>query len=260
MFVCSFGMACSCSVPKNVTYFQGIDSLTEQQLDSMSQNYTSRICPDDRLSITVTAWDPTVVTPFNPPVYAYAAEGEEKIDVAEQLQTYLVDKDGDIIFPVLGKFHVGGLSKQDASENLRKAISKYVADVNVNVQIVNYKVTLLGEVGSPGPQHVSNERITILDALGRAGDVTINANRTNILVIRDNDGKKEFGRLDITSPAIFSSPYFYLRQNDIVYVEPNDAKKKNARYSHAQQYNITVLSTILSAVSVIATLIIAITK
>lgn len=260
LFIFLMGIACSCSVPKNVTYFQGIDSLTEQQLDSMSQNYTSKICPDDRLSITVTAWDPTVVTPFNPPVYAYAAEGEEKVQVSQQLQTYLVDKDGSIIFPVLGKVYVAGLSKQELSENLRKAISKYVADVNVNVQIVNYKVTMMGEVARPGTVAVSNDRITILDALGRVGDMTINANRTNILVIRDNDGQKEIGRLDITDPTIFSSPYFYLRQNDVVYVEPNDAKKRNARYSQAQQYSITVFSSILSAISVVTTVILAITK
>lgn len=97
---------------------------------------------------------------------------------------------------------MGGLSKQEVSENLRKAISKYVADANVNVQIVNYKVTMMGEVARPGTVAVSNDRITILDALGRVGDLTINANRTNILVIRDNDGQKEYGRLDITDPAI----------------------------------------------------------
>lgn len=84
----------SCSVPKNVTYFQGIDNLTAEQKEMMTQNYSSKICPDDRLSITVTAWDPTVVTPFNPPVYAYAKEGDEKVQPAEQLQTYLVDKEG----------------------------------------------------------------------------------------------------------------------------------------------------------------------
>ena len=139
-------------------------------------------------------------------------------------------------------------------------ISKYVKDVNVNVQIVNYKITMMGEVSRPGTVQVYNDRITILDALGRVGDLTINANRKNILVIRDNDGQKEFGRLDVTNPSVFSSPFFYLRQNDVVYVEPNDAKKRNARYSQAQQYSISVFSSILSAISVITSVIIAITR
>ena len=139
-------------------------------------------------------------------------------------------------------------------------MSKYVKDVNVNVKSVNYKITVLGEVVRPGTVAVTNDRISVLDALGRVGDLTINANRKNVLVIRDQDGKKEFARLDLTDPAIFASPYFYLTQNDVVYIEPNKAKRKNARYSAAQQYSITVFSSILSAVSVITTVILAITK
>ena len=118
----------------------------------------------------------------------------------------------------------------------------------------------MGEVVRPGTVAVTNDRISVLDALGRVGDLTINANRKNVLVIRDQDGKKEFARLDLTDPAIFASPYFYLTQNDVVYIEPNKAKRKNARYSAAQQYSITVFSSILSAVSVITTVILAITK
>ena len=158
----------ACSVPKDVVYFQGVDALTPEQVSKMNQAYTSKICPDDLLTITVTAWDPTVVTPFNPPVYAYATQGETTTVSSGQLRTYLV--------------------------------------------------------------------------------------------IRDNNGEKEFARLDITEPDIFTSPYYYLQQNDVVYVEPNNAKKRNARYSQAQQYSITVFSSILSAVSVITTVILAITK
>ena len=136
----------------------------------------------------------------------------------------------------------------------------YVADALVNIQIINYKVTILGEVARPGRLTVPNERISILDALGSVGDLSINANRKNILVVRENHGKKEFARLDITRPDIFTSPYFYLQQNDLVYVEPNNAKKRNSRYSTAQQYSVTVFSSVLSAISVITTVILAITK
>ena len=130
----------------------------------------------------------------------------------------------------------------------------------VNVQIANFKVTMMGEVSRPGAISVKNDRLSILDAIGQVGDLTINANRKNVLVIRDNNGQKEFGRLDMTDPAIFTSPYYYLRQNDVVYVEPNEAKKKNARYSQAEQYSITIFTSILSAISVITTVVLAITK
>lgn len=250
----------ACSVPKDVTYFQGIDALTPEQITDLSQNYTSHICQDDLLSITVTAWDPIVVTPFNPPAYAYTQQGDQPVYTSPSMFNYLVDKDGEILFPVLGKIHVEGLTKKQLSEKLQKEISQYVENPLVNVQILNYKVTLMGEVSRPGTLTIRNDRLSILDAIGQAGDLTINAERTNILVIRENGDKKEFARLDITRPDIFTSPYYYLQQNDVVYIEPNKAKKRNARYSQAQQYNITLFSSILSAVSVITTVIVAITK
>lgn len=250
----------ACSVPKDVAYFQGIDSATAEQIEQMSQTYTARICADDMLTITVTAWDPTVVTPFNPPAFSYGQQAEVETATNTQLQTYLVDTDGNINFPVLGKIHAEGLTKQQLRDLLQDKIRIYVADAMVNVQIINYKVTILGEVARPGRLTVPNERLSILDALGSVGDLSINANRKNILVVRDNHGKKEFARLDITQPDIFTSPYFYLQQNDLVYVEPNNAKKRNSRYSAAQQYSVTVFSSVLSAISVITTVILAITK
>lgn len=257
MLACMLG---SCSVPKDVTYFQGVDQLTPEQISQMTQTYVTKICPDDLLTITVTGWDPSVLTPFNPPVYSFAAQGEEKVQSSQQLQTYLVNKDGTINFPILGKVQAAGLSKQELAENLRIAIDKYAKDVNVNVQIVNFKITVMGEVVRPGAVSIKNDRISILDLLGSVGDLTINANRKNVLVIREKEGVKEFGRLDLTDPAIFTSPYYYLKQNDVVYVEPNKAKKKNARYSQAQQYSITVFSSILSTISVITTVVLAVSK
>lgn len=258
MLLVALCLTAGCRAPKDVVYFQGIDSLTPEQVSQMSQNYYSSICPDDILTITVSAPDPTVITPFNLPTYAYATLGEVGVSTSPQLQTYLVDKDGNIVFPVVGKIHAAGLSKQDFAENLRKEIAKSVPQAQVNVQIVNYKITLLGELARPGNISVRNDRISILDAIGQAGDLTINANRKNILVIRDNNGEVSRGRIDLTDPAIFASPYYFLRQNDVVYVEPNDAKKRNANYSQAQQYSITVFSAIVSTVSVMSTVVLAI--
>ena len=258
--LCLILMLGSCSVPKEVTYFQGIDDVTKEQLDKMNQTYSATITEDDLLTITVTAWDPAVVTPFNPPPYAYTTQGETNVSTTQQLRTYLVDKEGNINFPVLGKVHVAGLTKQQLIEDMQNRIHQYVKDVMVNVQIVNYKITVLGEVSRPGNVTIRNDRVSILDALGQVGDLTINANRKNILIIRDNNGHKEYTRVDMTDPQIFASPYFYLKQNDVVYVEPNNAKKRNANYSSAQQYTLTIISTILTAASVITTVVVALKK
>lgn len=250
----------ACSVPKDVAYFQGIDSLTQEQLSQMSQNYNTRICQDDMLNITVSAWDPTVVTPFNPPMFSYTQQGDEPVQASPSLYSYLVDKEGYITFPVLGRIHVAGMTKEELSSSLQEQISKYVKDPLVHVRITNFKVMVLGEVTRPGGLSVKNDRITVLEAIGYSGDVTINADRTNVLVVRDVNGQKEFGRLDLTGTDFFTSPYFYLQQNDVVYVEPNKAKKRNANYSQAQQYNVTIISTILTAVSVITSVLVAIVK
>ena len=250
----------SCSVPKDVAYFQDVSSLTPEQIQQMNYSYISQICADDLLTITVTNWDPTVVTPFNPPAYSYAVQGETVAASSSLLHTYLVDKDGYIIFPIVGKIKAAGQSKQEFSEKLRAEIAKSVETALVNVQIVNYKVTMMGEFSRPGTISVRNDRISILDAIGQAGDLTINANRKNILIIRDNNGEKEFGFIDLTDSQLFTSPFFYLRQNDAVYAEPNDAKKRNANYSQAQQYSVTIFSAILSSVSVVASIIIAATR
>ncbi|MDR1259757.1 MAG: polysaccharide biosynthesis/export family protein [Tannerellaceae bacterium] len=257
------GLICfmtSCGTPKDVLYFQGIDSLTEDKIAQMNQSYTSCICPDDLLTITVTAWDPTVVTPFNPPVWAYATQGEVNVTNSLQLHTYLVDTDGNITFPVIGKVLAAGFSKQELATRLQNEISRYVKDPLVNVQIVNYKVNVIGEIARPGTLTVRNERITILDAIGQLGDLTINANRRNILIVRDNNGEKEFGRIDITSTEIFASPYYYLRQNDIVYIEPNRPKQRNYNITQSQTFTVSIVSTILTTVSVLTTVIVALSK
>jgi polysaccharide export outer membrane protein len=248
----------SCVTPKGVLYFQGVDSLTKEQLAQMNQNYTSHICPDDLLTITVTGWDPTVATPFNPPAWAYASQGEVEVANSSQLHTYLVDNDGNITFPVIGKVQAAGLSKQELSTYLQKELSRYLKNALVNIQIVNYKVVVMGEIARPGAINVRNDRITILDAIGQSGDLTINANRKNILVIRDNRGEKEFGRVDITDPAIFASPYFYLKQNDLVYIEPNKPKQRNYNVTQSQTFTVSIVSTLLTTVSVITTVLVAV--
>ena len=204
------------------------------------------------LSITVSAWDPSAVTPFNPPVYAFASQGEEPIVASEAMYNYLVDKEGNIRFPVIGTVHVAGLTKTEISAKLESLISKYVDNPLVNVQLLNFKITLMGDFNRPGTYSIKNDRVSILDAIGMAGDLQMTAKRTNIMVIRENNGKKEVHRMDITSPDIFESPCFYLRQNDVVYVEPIERKLKT-RNSSSQ--NLSLASSIISTLSVVASMI-----
>jgi len=255
-------MSGACSVPKDITYFQGIDDITDKQREMMNQSYNANICEDDLLTINVSSWDPTLTIPYNPPAYSYYEPSEQQVNTntVQNLFTYLVDKEGYIDFPVIGRVHLAGLSIHEANSKLQELIKPAVPDVLVNVQIVNFKVGIYGEVARSNIYTIRNNRISVLDLIVLAGDLTINANRKNLLLIRDNNGEKVYARLDMTDPNIFASPYFYLKQNDIIYVEPNDAKKRNANYSSAQQYTLTIISTIMTGVSVVSTIILAVSK
>jgi len=250
----------SCSTPKDVTYLQNIDQLTPSQIEGMRQKYISQICIDDLLNITVTSSDPTVATPFNPPASAYPSQGEEAISASQSMYNYLVDTDGEINFPVLGRIHVAGMNVKQLSMDLETRLKQYIKDPLVNITITNFKVTVVGDVNHPNIFTVKNSRCNILQALGYVGDLRITANRKNVLLIRDNNGKREIARLDLTDPMLINSPYFYLMQNDFIYIEPNDAMQRNSKLSSANQYTITLFSSILSAISVITTVILAISK
>ena len=239
----------------NITYFQDLDN--QSAVTGKAVNYTPRIAPDDQLSITVSGMDPNAVATFNIPLASYLAHGETNVTSTPVLHTYLVNSHGEIDFPVLGKLQVGGMTRSELTDMMTKRISAYVKSPIVTIQIRNFKVSVLGEVNKPGTVNVPNERLSVLDALGMAGDLTIYGNRTNVLLIRDNNGLKEYHRFDLTSAEMLTSPYYYLQQNDVLYVEPNKARKGNAKYSQNGQFNVSLASTIISALSILASLGIA---
>ena len=239
----------------NITYFQDLDN--QSAVTGKAVNYTPRIAPDDQLSITVSGMDPNAVATFNIPLASYLAPGETNVTSTPVLHTYLVNSHGEIDFPVLGKLQVGGMTRSELTDMMTKRISAYVKSPIVTIQIRNFKVSVLGEVNKPGTVNVPNERLSILDALGMVGDLTIYGNRTNVLLIRDNNGLKEYHRFDLTSAEMLTSPYYYLQQNDVLYVEPNKARKGNAKYSQNGQFNVSLASTIISALSILASLGIA---
>ena len=208
----------SCRTSDQVTYFQDLAQSTSGQLTEQDDlRYETKICPDNQLSIFVSSIDPNSVAVFNLPLTSYLSPGETYVSATPTIQTYLVDANGYIDFPVLGKIKAAGYTRSELAEILKEKISAYV----------------------------------------KSPLVTIKIERTNVLLIRDKNGKKEYQRLDLTSSEIFTSPYYYLQQNDIIYVEPNKARIGNASYSQSAQFNISVASTIVSAISVLASLTIA---
>lgn len=207
----------ACVPKKDVVYFQGLDG----GATGGSSNYEPLIKTDDILFIHVSTLDPKAAEPFN----IGQSEGGVAAN-AMQLQrtTYLVNNAGFIQFPVLGDLKVTGLSRVQLIELLRTKITEYVKDPVINLRIMNYKISVLGEVNNPGTFNLSSERITVPEALAMAGDMTLFGKRENVLILREDQGVKTSYRLDITNPAIVNSPYYYLTQNDVVYVEPNQRK------------------------------------
>ena len=222
-------------------------------------DYGIKIIPDDELLITVTSMVPSATAMYNLTLSNPAMRDDVLATTQPQQQTYIVDANGDIQFPVLGKLHVGGLSTQELTKELERLISKDVQDPIVRVQLVNFRINVLGEVKKPGAISVKKERYSILDALADAGDLTEYGERSNVMLIREVDGKRIYQRLNLNKSEVLSSPYFYLQQNDVVYVEPNEIRRENAKYNQNNSYKISVVSTIVSACSVIASLIIALT-
>lgn len=236
----------SCGSMKNFTYYQNIDSLN---LASSRGLYEAKIMPKDGLAITVNTTDPRAAAPFN-----LAVGGSSAADAS----TYLVDNNGYINFPVIGMVKVAGLSKRECESLIHDKIKPYMAEKEtpiVTVRMSSFNVCVYGEVASPGEFNVTTEKISLPEALAKAGDLTIYGKRDNILLIReDAAGQKSAHRLNLTDANIINSPYYYLQQNDQIYVEPNNTKKRNSTIGSSTQLWVTGISTLTSLTTLIITL------
>ena len=207
----------SCITRKDISYFQDVaDSLTVQKI---TQDFEAVIQAGDILSIHVTSLSAEASSFFN-------VEGERTDQ--QVANTYLVDAAGTIEMPLIGTVQVSGTTSQIAKKNIKAKLEQYLVDPTVNLRIRNFKVTVLGEVKMPGVYTIPNEKITLIEALGLAGDMTIFARRVNVLVIREESGDRKFVKLDLTSKEFFESEYYYLHSNDILYVEPGKGKFASA--------------------------------
>ncbi len=250
-----FFALCSCK-STDLTYFSDIK---ESQSGTMkSIDYQIRLEPTDELLITVTSEVPEATLIYNLPVTNPAFKSEMTIgNTQSQQQTYIVDTAGNINFPVLGKIHVKGMTTAELTEELTRKIAETVESPYVRVELVNFKVKVLGEVENPGVVEVNKEKFSILDALAAAGDMTVYGRRENVLIVREENGQNSYIRLNLNDSKTLESPYFYLKQNDAVYVEPSSSRSGQADYNQNNSYKVSVVSAIVSGISVITSLVIA---
>lgn len=253
--MCVVVLCTSCASSKKVVYLQDVVPLKQQVIE---QKYEVYIHNDDLLAIMVNSKNPELALPFNMPMVTYQLGSER--GGQQRVLGYLVDTNGDIDFPILGKLHVVGLTRLQLTDLIKQRLIEedLIKDPIVTVQFLNYKVAVMGEVNRPGSFNISGDRITLLEALSMAGDLTIYGRRDRVAVIREKDGKRTILFHDLRSADIFNSPCYYLQQNDIVYVEPNKAKAGQSEINQNKAVGVW-----LSAASIlvsIASLIVTLTK
>ena len=219
----------ACGSQKDVAYFQ---NAKEIDLSKSQYLFDARIMPKDQLTITVSTTNDEAAVPFNMTVPTPYTVNSRSTYSQAMLQTYLVDNKGDIYFPIMGQLHVGCLTKAEAEKMIQDKIKPFMAETEnpiVTVRMTGYQISVIGEVARPGTFTVSREKISILEALAQAGDLTIYGQRKNVQLIReDATGQKSIHVFDLTDADIINSPYFYLQQNDVVYVTPNKVKAQNS--------------------------------
>lgn len=245
-------LATSCSAPKNVAYLWNSNDV---DLSHSEYLYDAKIMPKDVLTITVNTVNPDAAAPFNLTVPTSFNNQSRSTYSQPILQTYLVDNEGTIDYPVLGRIKVGGLTKRECETMIHDKIKPYLNAAEnpvVTVRMSSYSISVLGEVARPGSYQVSREKINILEALAQAGDLTIYGVRENVKLIReDSKGKKQIYHINLNDANLLTSPYYYLQQNDIVYVEPNKVKARNSTVGQTTTLWFSATSILISMASLL---------
>lgn len=243
----------SCSSQQKIAYLQDVYGDTKQSPEEL---YDARIKPKDLLTITVNTFDKEASLPFNLVYPTGSANVVNGTSSETAIQKYLVDNEGYIDFPVLGKIKVADLTKNEVETSIKEKLKPYLKETPVViVRMVNYKISVIGEVNKPNTYTITNEKVNVLEALALAGDLTIYGKRDNVKLMRESsDGKRVVITLDLTDKNLINSPYFYLQQNDVLYVEPNKTKMRNSRYSALTGQVLSGVSVLVSVVSLVVTL------
>ncbi len=236
------GLLVSCASKEEFVYMQNAGAISGE---NNSNVFETKFQPDDLLLINISSKDPEAAIPFNLGLVSNASVNSPTAGQAQQ-QFYLVDNDGFVEFPILGKLKVGGETRTTIISLLKEKLKPYLQDPIINIRIMNYKISVLGEVNRPGSYSITSERISVLEALSLAGDLTIYGERKNVVVVREVNGKKQSTKIDLTKTDFIKSDFYYLKQNDVIYVEPNKTKVN----SSAVGPNTSV---IISAISILIT-------
>ena len=246
----------SCQSYKKVPYLQ--DAGVVKDINQQENLYDAKIMPKDLLTIVVSCTSPELAMPFNLTVAGpNNISANNYVTSQPSLQTYLVSNEGTVDFPVLGELKIGGLTKKEAEQLIVEKLKPYIKETPiVTVRMVNYKISVLGEVARPGTFTISNEKVNLLEALAMAGDMTVWGVRDNVKLIREGaDGKQEIVTLDLNKAETILSPYYWLQQNDIVYVTPNKAKARNSDIGNSTSLWFSATSILVSVVSLLVNIL-----
>lgn len=246
----------ACQSYKKVPYFQDTEIIG--QINQQETMYDAKIMPKDLLTIAVSCTSPELAMPFNLVVAGTTNVSDANRYITSQptLQTYLVSNDGTIDFPVLGELKLGGLTKKEAEQMIVEKLKPYIKETPiVTVRMVNYKISVIGEVAHPGTFTINNEKVNLLEALAMAGDMTVHGLRDSVKLIReDANGKQQIITLDLNKAETILSPYYWLQQNDIVYVTPNKAKARNSDIGNSTSLWFSATSILVSLASLLVTI------
>lgn len=256
LFIVLCSVLASCKVPKDITYMQGFEN---GQTETVVPPVRITVQPDDKLAIIVTSKDPELAVAFNLAIAQYRiGTGTNGSTTESKAAAYTVDPAGNIDFPLLGTLHVAGLNRYGVAELIKREIlsRELVKDPVVTVEYLNAKISVLGDVRNPGDYLIERDNMTILQALSAAGDLNITGLRDNVLVVREENGKDVAYRVNLTdTKSLMQSPAYYLRQNDIVYVEPNNTRKRQATETANVFYNPSVWVSVASVLASVAVII-----
>jgi polysaccharide export outer membrane protein len=228
LFAIVIVLCSSCMSSKKAVYF---DDIPDSVIDAPPADLESEIKPNDILSITVSSLNPDASKVFNSPNVPVIPNYSQNTATTTTATGYLVSLEGYIQFPILGNIKAAGLTKKQLKDHITKTLldKKLLVDPIVDIRYLNYRISVLGEVANPSVVTVPSEKISLLEALSLAGDLTIYARRDNVLLVRDEDGKRITKRIDLNSRSLFTSPYYFLKANDIIYVEANNSKIASTR-------------------------------